>query len=110
MAPSYDHHSDLVLQARAQLDSVGVLLPQAAAIQWNKSPARRGRPKEDTTERSLGGPPSDPTADVVLDDARLHVRDAVQRAETLLTQIEHASARLAADLEKAIAGWVGDPD
>lgn len=80
-------------------------LDQAAALQWSASPVPK--PRDDTAERSKGSPPSDPTADVVLDDRRLAVRAAVEdgaRSLRVATAMVEASRQR---VESAIGGWEG---
>lgn len=74
---------------RDELTALLGLLPDGRARQWDPSPV--ARPREDTSQRSIGGAPSDPTSDTVLDARRLAVSDAVSRAERVL---EHAARAL----------------
>ncbi|WP_144722265.1 hypothetical protein [Cellulosimicrobium sp. TH-20] len=78
-------------------------LAEADAVQWSASP--RPRPREDTTERSKGGPPSDPTADVALDGRRLSLRAAVLTAEHSLGDAVDAVAAANKGLERALDEW-----
>lgn len=58
------------------------LLPEASARQWLAAPVPK--PRYDTDERSIGGAPGDPTADVALDPRRLAVRRLVRDSEKVL--------------------------
>lgn len=85
---------------------LGRSLTAAEEIQWTAAPIPK--PREDTTERSKGGPPADTTLATVLDDRRLAVRDAVVTAhESLADAVERARvARRGLDL--AIDAWNGN--
>jgi len=89
------------------LEALTVRLNQARAIQWEKAPARHDKPRNDTSERSIGAPPSDPTADVVLDQDRLAVRQAVTAAETFLRRVEIGATTIAEQLQRSIDAWEG---
>lgn len=97
---------------RAIIDEeVGALLtalPAARSRQWTASPVPR--PREDTTERSHGGPPPNPTADLVLDPRRLALREAVVRAEHTLIALATRLADARRDLERATAAFDGAED
>jgi hypothetical protein len=80
--PADDDVAQLARTIRETTDALLALLPDAYARQWEASPVPK--PREDTTERSSGGRPSDPTADTVLDARRLALRGAVSRAERVL--------------------------
>lgn len=67
-------------------------MPEALARQWEGSPVPR--PREDTAERSSGGRPANPTADIVLDGRRLAVRDAVKRADKTLKTVAWLTRRV----------------
>src|SRR5690606_20066426 len=71
--------TDTAASLREALDDLLASLDAARARQWETSPVPR--PRDDTTERSKGEAPSDPTADTVLDARRLAVRKEVQLAE-----------------------------
>lgn len=94
---------------RADLVELERLLPAAWELQWTPAP-HRPAPRYDTEERGAGGPPSDPTADVVLDERRLRVRAAVQFAEALVRRIGAATTSARAGLESAIDAWEGVDD
>lgn len=84
---------------------LGVLLNQSNDAQWEASP--RPKPREDTAQRAKGGH-GDPTADIVLDDRRLALREAVKDAEQSL-KMHLAALRIAEEnLEAALAGWNGE--
>ena len=78
----------------------------ASAVQWEKSPAPPAA-RDDTTERSLGGPISDPTLDVVADERRLRVRAEVRRAEKLGRWMLDAARTVQAGLDDAVTAWEG---
>lgn len=80
------------------------LLADVGDAQWRagKSPV----PREDTTERSKGLT-SDPTPNIVVDQRRLALRDAVIKSERAL---EHAGRTLQAaerHLHEALEHWQG---
>ncbi|MBO3095856.1 DUF7169 domain-containing protein [Cellulomonas dongxiuzhuiae] len=95
---------DLVLTAR----SLALRLEDAEAVQWQAAP--RQRPRDDTTERSKGAPPNDPTSATVLDDARLVLRAAVRRGERALGAAIDATAAAEREVDRALDAWQGiDP-
>lgn len=91
-------------------------LPPALSRQWEASPVPK--PREDTAERSSGGRPPNPTADVVLDGRRLAVRQAVIEAERALQRARSARLGLGLirdavvvarrDLDRAVARFDGE--
>lgn len=89
------------------LGQIEELLPIAWAIQWDAAP-REPLPREDTTERSVGDSVPDPTADVVGDERRLAVRDAVRSAHVLLRRTLQDAAEVRRKLDRAIVAWEGD--
>jgi hypothetical protein len=92
---------DLVLHAR----SLALRLRDAEAVQWMPSP--RPLPRAEPTGRAKGNRPSDPTADVALDEARLALRSAVREGEVALAE---ATARLTTArrrVERSIDAWYG---
>lgn len=68
-------------------------LAPAHARQWQASPVPT--PREDTAERSSGGAPPNPTADVALDGRRLALRERVRDAERALAGVDNARRGLA---------------
>jgi hypothetical protein len=97
----------LVRLIEEEIRSMHDLIDEAAARQWEASPVPK--PREDTTERSSGGRPSDPTADTALDARRLAVRATLLAAEPVLRDAAVAlrGSRLA--LARAIDRFDGDP-
>lgn len=95
----------LLDELRERAADVGRLLDEALVCQWQASPAPR--PREDTTERSKGGPPSDPTGDVVLDDRRLALRSAVDSAALSLRVAKAGLGGAHRRLEEALRAWEG---
>lgn len=91
---------------RAGLESLLEALSHAEDRQWDSSPVPR--PRDDTAQRSSGGAPSDPTADVVLDARRLELRDAVTRAENVLAYAALAFTDRLAALDRAISRFDGE--
>lgn len=91
---------------RAELETILAELEDARARQWDPSPAPR--PREDTSQRSVGGAPSDPTADTVLDARRLAVRDAVSRAERVLAFAAQSLRERREALELAVRRYDGE--
>ena len=68
----------VVKEARA----LAVLLREADAVQWQPTPRKQAA----RVSRSVGGPPSDPTASVALDAGRLAVRAQVHASEAALVR------------------------
>ena len=108
---------DLARQIEKEIEALlRASLPPALARQWEGSPVPK--PREDTAERSSGGRPANPTADVVLDGRRLAVRDAVTNAEGDLRRVVFMKTRLARlledlrqdrrDLDRAVARFDGE--
>lgn len=96
----------LVSIIREETEALHRLIPGASDRQWSASPVPR--PREDTSERSSGDRPADPTADVVLDARRLALRAEVIRSERSLRE---AAIRLRAarkGLDRAIARFDGE--
>lgn len=91
---------------RERLESLLEALSHAEDRQWDPSPVPR--PREDTTERSKGAAPSDPTADTVLDARRLELRDAVSRAYRVLEFAAKALTERHEALDRAIARYDGE--
>lgn len=102
-------HDDIQTIAE-NLAAVEELLLTAYPIQWRQSPAPPVA-RDDTSERSIGTPPSDPTAAVVLDERRLRVRAEVRRAEAVVRYTRGASQLIREGLQNAIEAWGGvDPE
>jgi len=80
------------------------LLEAAEEIQWKPSPSPAAR--FDTSERALGGI-QDPTAATALDERRLALRDAVQKAEAALRDATSTLATRRGALQAAIDAWHG---
>lgn len=78
----------------------------ASAIQWEKSPAPPAA-RDDTSERSVGGPVSNPTLDIVADGRRLQVREEVQRADRFAVAASHAARTVRTRLDEAVKAWEG---
>lgn len=98
----------VVLAAR----NAAIMLAAAEEAEWSLPP--RQRPREDTTERSHGGPPSDPTADTATDPVRLRLRAEADAVRDALAECAAALHSLAADvadahaaLQDAYAAWRG---
>ncbi|QZN86598.1 hypothetical protein [Cellulomonas sp. C5510] len=92
---------DLVLHAR----TLALHLEVAEAAQW--TPCPRPEAPERQHGRSRSARPSDPTAEVALDEARLALRRVVRDGEATLAE---AVARLAGStrrLEVALNAWYG---
>lgn len=89
-------------EIRLMQDEIG----EAEARQWEASPVPK--PREDTTQRSSGGRPSDPTADTALDPRRLAVRETLLAVEPVLRDAAVAlrGSRLA--LSRAVARFDGE--
>lgn len=81
-------------------------LPPALDRQWSPSPAPR--PYEDTSQRTTGDRPSDPTGDTVLDPRRLAVRESVTNAERMLARAVVGLRLARLQVEKAVARFDGD--
>jgi hypothetical protein len=82
------------------------LAADAEFVQWERSYAPTAR--DDTTERGKGGH-GDPTADVALDERRLGVRVAYDRALDVLTSAEHNARTAQANLTRSLASWHNEP-
>lgn len=96
----------LVQIVRQETEALLAVLPEALARQWSSSPVPK--PREDTSQRSSGDRPSDPTADTVLDARRLAVRDTVLESERA---IRDAAIRLRAArkaVERAVDRFDGE--
>ncbi len=84
---------------------LGRSLTEAEEIQWTAAPIPK--PREDTTERSKGGPPADTTMATVLDARRLAVRDAVVKAHESLAEAVERAKVARRELDSTIAAWNG---
>lgn len=96
----------LVQIIREEAEVILALYPDAVTRQWSASPVPK--PREDTSQQSSGGRPSDPTGDTVLDARRLALRETVVRSDRLLRE---AAIRLRATrkaTERAIARFDGE--
>lgn len=89
------------------LDDMFRALGPATAVQWDKAPVQ-ARPTWDTEEKSKGGPVADPTADIVLDERRTAVREAVQEAEALVWKLLVAVPAINEALDHSVEAWSGD--
>jgi hypothetical protein len=98
--------AQLARTIRETTDALLALLPDAYARQWEASPVPK--PREDTSERSSGGRPSDPTADTVLDARRLALRGAVSRAERVLLLAANSLEERLRELDRAIKRYDGE--
>jgi hypothetical protein len=76
----------------------------AEDAQWSAS--HTPQPREDTTERSRGGH-SDPTLNIVTDDRRLALRDAVTKSETNLERAGRVLRASRAAVEHSLDAWNG---
>lgn len=93
---------DLLLRAR----TLALHLEVAESLQWSPAPRRvTGR---EPSERARGRRPSDPTADVALDETRLVLRAAVRESEAALAAATDRLSRTAGLLEQALEQWHGD--
>jgi hypothetical protein len=84
---------------------LSLALDGAVAIQWSASPVPR--PREDTTERSKGAPPSDPTGDVALEERRLAVRAAVEDGARSLRVATAMVSAAASRVSREVDAWEG---
>lgn len=91
---------------RAELEILLEALSHAEDRRWDPSPMPR--PREDTSQRAIGGAPSDPTADTVLDARRLAVSDAVSRAENVLAYAAKSLRERREALELAVRRYDGE--
>ena len=80
-----------------ELEEMMSLLPGAMDRQWEPSAAPV--PVYDTDERSSGGGPKRPVENLVLDERRLEVREAVKEALQASENLQRASRRLADAVE-----------
>lgn len=104
--PVDDDLARLARVIREETDALLALLPDAYARQWEASPVPK--PREDTTERSSGGRPADPTADTVLDGRRLALRGAVSRTERVLAFAAKALTERREDLARSLERYDGE--
>lgn len=110
LAPLFDEERDLQLEAmldllHGEVSTLETLLPDALARQWSASPVPK--PREDTAQRASGGRPN-PTADIVLDDRRLAVRESVERSRRALRDAAVAVRGTRLALERAISRFDGE--
>lgn len=105
-APGNSVVAHLARVIREETDALLALLPDAYARQWEASPVPK--PREDTTERSSGGRPSDPTADTVLDARRLALRGATSRADRVLELAAKALTERRQDLARSLDRYDGE--
>ncbi|MGC5319340.1 DUF7169 domain-containing protein [Micromonospora arida] len=80
-------------------------LPAALDAQWSAAPI--ARPREDTTERAKGLR-SDPTANIVLDDRRQHLRTQLVTSMTVLQRAVVTVRGVRRGLEMTLAAWDGE--
>lgn len=94
---------DIVLRAR----TLAIRLEVAEAVQW--TPCPRPRPEDRPAGRPHGARPSDPTAEVALDEARLALRRVVRDGEQALAEAVTRLTSTARRLELALDAWYGVP-
>lgn len=97
-----------VQNARRLADmSLKVALARNAAeeAQWERS--HTPKPREDTTERAKGGH-GDPTGDIVMDERRLALREAVKLADAVVLDALDTLNTTRLNLLNALADWNGD--
>lgn len=87
--------------------AVSAALSEATARQWE--PSLVPKPREDTTERSSGGRPANPTADAALDPHRLRLRATVVRSTAALREAAIALRGSRRAMERALAAYDGEP-
>lgn len=80
------------------------LAADAQAVQWDRSHAPK--PRVDSDRKSSGGY-SNPTLEITLDDRRLGLREAVERANKAIHELSARAAEVRADLERAVNRWEG---
>jgi hypothetical protein len=96
----------LARMARDDAEAILDLLGPVLEAQWDRgcAPARN-----DTGRRAKGGH-ADPTADVALDEDRLHIRSVVKRAQGSLFQATYRLRGVRRGLERALDEWEGAND
>ena len=93
----------LVTMARDDAEAILDLLAPVFDAQWE-----RGRtPERNETGRRAKGGHSDPTADIALDEDRLHMRSVVKRARPSLAQAAIRLRGVRRGLERALQQWEG---
>jgi hypothetical protein len=80
------------------------LIGEASEIQWQAG--FTPKPREDTAERSRGGH-SDPTVNIVADERRLAVRQAVELSDQLLGEALKALVKARRRMEHVIDSHSG---
>lgn len=93
---------DLLTEECAQL---AARLPAAIDAQWATAPVTR--PREDTAERAKGLK-SDPTANIVLDERRQHLRTQLVTSYALLRRAAVTVRGVRRGLEMSFAAWEGE--
>jgi hypothetical protein len=93
----------LVTEAAA----LSATMDRVNAVQWSPS-IRPPKARDDTTERSHGTPPSDPTGDTVADERRLALRAGMRQTDALLRRMTTALRTARVYLERALAAWQGE--
>lgn len=95
-----------VREAAREYLLLSAVLDDAAALEYERPPGPL-RARDDTTERSHGARPADPTGDVALDPRRLALREEADRARgTLAVSVSDLrAARLR--LQGALDAWAG---
>ena len=102
---------DLAADVNALAEEIRALarrLDAAVAVQWQAPPVPR--PRDDTTERSKGAPPSNPTADTALDDRRLALRSAVRGGQQSIRLATASVPAATSRLDAALVAFEGDPE
>lgn len=96
----------LVQIIREETEALITTLPDALSRQWSPSPVPK--PREDTSQRSSGDRPADPTGDAVLDARRLAVRDSVVRSGRALRDVAVTLRAVRLTMERNIARFDGE--
>lgn len=96
----------LVRLLEEEIAALRAALAEATDRQW--TPSAVPKPRVDTTERSKGGGPADPTADTALDGRRLGVREAVLAATPVVREAAIAVMGSRIALERATDRFDGE--
>lgn len=109
--PNYDPSPEdrvtrLVRDAIAEAEALLRVLPAVLDARWERAPRSQGQANE--TGRRSKGPHSDPTTDVALDPARLHLSTVVTRGERHLADAVSRIRGVRRGVERALDHWQGD--
>lgn len=93
----------LLTDAEEALSTLSDALFEASDAQWETPPV--AKPADDTSERSKGAAPSDPTQRIALDGRRLALRASVVEAERGLERMAVVLRELTSRVESRLTAW-----